>query len=169
MPRKCFLDDNFSCNRNFFLTARKKSCVNKNILSKKPNPVFGDANTCGCDETTTGVVRISVIFQDRPMCSHIIQKVSARAFHGCGWTQVYIEKLPKYAPPPVFVSYPGIPFPKRGFCFFYVLAVRKMFFSLRQENIFLASENMSVIPSQLEILDVINTSDFSCGDKMSTV
>ena len=28
-----------------------------------------------------GVVRILDIFQDRPMFSHIIQKVSARAFH----------------------------------------------------------------------------------------
>jgi len=37
--------------------------------------------TCfGC-ETKNGVVRILVIFQDRPMFSHIIQKVSARAFH----------------------------------------------------------------------------------------
>ena len=30
---------------------------------------------------TEGEVRISVIFQDRPMLSHIIEKVSARAFH----------------------------------------------------------------------------------------
>jgi len=29
----------------------------------------------------TGVVGILVIFQDRPMFSHIIQRVSARAFH----------------------------------------------------------------------------------------
>jgi len=28
-----------------------------------------------------GVVRILVIFQDRPMFSHIIQMVSVRAFH----------------------------------------------------------------------------------------
>jgi len=31
-----------------------------------------------------GVKRISVIFQDIPMLSHIIQRISARAFHGCG-------------------------------------------------------------------------------------
>jgi len=31
-----------------------------------------------------GVVRILVIFQDRPMFSHISQKVLARAFHWCG-------------------------------------------------------------------------------------
>jgi len=34
----------------------------------------------GC-ETKTGVVGILVIFQDRPMFIHIIQKVSARASH----------------------------------------------------------------------------------------
>jgi len=33
-----------------------------------------------------GIVRILAIFQDGPMFSHIIQKVSARAFHWCGWT-----------------------------------------------------------------------------------
>ena len=33
-----------------------------------------------------GVVRILVIFQDIPVFSHISQKVSARAFHWCGWT-----------------------------------------------------------------------------------
>jgi len=34
----------------------------------------------GC-KTKTGVARILVIFQDRPMFSHIIEKVSVRAFH----------------------------------------------------------------------------------------
>ena len=33
-----------------------------------------------------GAMRLLVIFQDRPMLSHIIQKDSARAFHWCGWT-----------------------------------------------------------------------------------
>jgi len=33
-----------------------------------------------------GAVRILVIFQYRPMFCHIIQKVSARGFHWCGWT-----------------------------------------------------------------------------------
>ena len=39
----------------------------------------------GC-ETKTGVVRILVVFffQDMPVFSHIIQKVSTRAFHWCG-------------------------------------------------------------------------------------
>jgi len=39
-----------------------------------------------------GVVRILVIFQDRLMFSHIVQKVSARAFRWCGWTSAYLEK-----------------------------------------------------------------------------
>jgi len=43
-------------------------------------------------ETQTGVVRILVIFEDRPLLGHIIQKVSARAFQWYGWTQVYVEK-----------------------------------------------------------------------------
>jgi len=33
-----------------------------------------------------GVVRILIIFLDRPMFSHVIRKVSARASHWCGWT-----------------------------------------------------------------------------------
>jgi len=41
---------------------------------------FGECFTCfGC-ETETGVIRIFVIFQDRPMFSHIIRKVLAKAF-----------------------------------------------------------------------------------------
>jgi len=32
-------------------------------------------------ETKTGVVRILIIFQDRPVFSHLILKVSARDFH----------------------------------------------------------------------------------------
>ena len=43
-----------------------------------------------------GAMRVLVIFKDRSMFCHIIQKVSARAFHWCGWTQVYLEKWPKY-------------------------------------------------------------------------
>jgi len=43
------------------------------------NPVLGNCTCFGC-ETKTEVVRIQVIFLDRPMFSHIIQKVSARAF-----------------------------------------------------------------------------------------
>jgi len=47
----------------------------------KTKPCFGKCySCCGC-ETKTGVVRILVIFQDRPTFSHIIQKVLTRAFH----------------------------------------------------------------------------------------
>jgi len=52
----------------------------------KTKPRFGECYTCfGC-QTKTGVVRILVIFQDKPTFNHIIQNVSARAFHWCGWT-----------------------------------------------------------------------------------
>jgi len=40
-----------------------------------------------------GAVRILVIFQDRPMFSHIIQKVLSRAFHWCGWTKLNSKGL----------------------------------------------------------------------------
>ena len=51
-----------------------------NWSTVKTKPRFGGCHTCfGC-ETKTGVVRILLIFQGRPMFSHIIQKVSARAF-----------------------------------------------------------------------------------------
>ena len=49
--------------------------------SKNKTPVIGYA--LPVLETKTKVVRILVIFQDRPMLSHIIWKVSARAFHWC--------------------------------------------------------------------------------------
>jgi len=43
------------------------------------NPVLGSA--IPVFETKTRIARILVIFQDKPMFSHIIQNVSARAFH----------------------------------------------------------------------------------------
>jgi len=50
----------------------------------KRNTCFRERHTCfGC-ETETGVFRIIVVFQDRSMFSHIIQKVSERAFYRCG-------------------------------------------------------------------------------------
>jgi len=103
----------------------------------KTKPRFEECNTgFGC-ETKTGVSCILVIFQDRPMFSHIIQKVSARAFHWCGWTYVYVVKLPRYALPPFkFIPKTGIAFPKTGgfvsavsalasFCFVRLGAKRK--------------------------------------------
>ena len=71
----------------------------------------------GC-ETKTGVVCVLVIFQDRPMFSHIIKKVLARAFHWCGWIGLCI-KLPNYALP-LLDSYPKqvLHSSKRGICFY---------------------------------------------------
>jgi len=57
-------------------------CTNENTVKTKPRVWIGNAiYTCFGYETKTGVVRILVIFQDRPMFSHIIRKASARAFH----------------------------------------------------------------------------------------
>ena len=64
----------------FWHTANLKRCTVKQNLR------FGERYTCFGQENKTGVERILVIFQHRPMFSHIIQKVSARAFHWCGWT-----------------------------------------------------------------------------------
>lgn len=54
----------------------------------------------------SGGARILVILQDLPMFSHILQKVSARALHWCGWTSgwtlVYLGKSPKWVLPPFY-------------------------------------------------------------------
>jgi len=54
----------------------------KNETSPHKNKTsFGECYTYfGC-ETKTGVVRILVIFQGRPMFSHVIEKVLVRAFY----------------------------------------------------------------------------------------
>jgi len=48
--------------------------------SKNKTPFLGMLYTCFGYEMKTGLVRILVIFQDRPVFSNIIHKVSARAF-----------------------------------------------------------------------------------------
>jgi len=48
-------------------------------LTEKQNPVL--RNKISLLDINVEVVRILVIFQDRPMFSHTIEKVSARAFH----------------------------------------------------------------------------------------
>jgi len=54
------------------------------------NTRFGEYYTCsGCETKLGRVIRIFVTFQDRPMLSKIIQKVSARAFHWYGWTSTF--------------------------------------------------------------------------------
>jgi len=51
------------------------------FIVKTKTPFWGMLYLFWVCETKTGVVRILVIFQDRHMFSHIIQKVWARAFH----------------------------------------------------------------------------------------
>ena len=84
----------------------------KNQASKNKKTCFGECCTCyGC-VTQKGVVGISVIFHDWPNFSHI-QKVSARAFHWCVWTYVYVLcwKITR-------VNYPSFSFiPKTGIAF----------------------------------------------------
>jgi len=50
------------------------------VHSKNTTPFWGMLYPSGC-KTKMGVVSILVIFPDRPMFSHIIRKVLARAFH----------------------------------------------------------------------------------------
>jgi len=55
--------------------------LNKAICEiNKKTPVPGIFVRVSGNETKTGAVRILVIFQDRPMFSHIIQKLSPRPF-----------------------------------------------------------------------------------------
>ena len=52
--------------------------------SKSGTPVLGNSYL-SVRENETWVVRVLIIiFQDRPMISHIIQKISTRALHSCG-------------------------------------------------------------------------------------
>jgi len=50
---------------------------------------------------------ILVIFQDRPMFSHINGKLSTRPFETYDWIEVYIEKLSKYVLP-LFILTPKL-------------------------------------------------------------
>jgi len=62
-----------------FSINEKQDFTSLEFLSKNKTAVLG-IFLFGC-EIKTRVVRILVIFQDRPIISHIISKVSARAFH----------------------------------------------------------------------------------------
>jgi len=53
----------------------------RGLHSENDSPVLGISYLCFGFENKPGLVRILIMFQDRPMFSHIIQKVSARAFH----------------------------------------------------------------------------------------
>jgi len=63
----------------YFLSPQTSS--NFLFIAVLTKPGFRGFYGCFGSETKTGVVRILVIFQDRPMFSHIIQKVFARASH----------------------------------------------------------------------------------------
>jgi len=86
-----YINKNFK-NRDFLLFFYMKSndsaqIRNENVLtlqSKNKTPVSGSSMPGW--ETKTGVVRISVIFQDRSMFRHISGKLSPRPIKWCGWT-----------------------------------------------------------------------------------
>ena len=64
------------------------------------------------------VERILVIFEDRPMFRHIIQKVSARAFIDVAEHRSILKKIPyTHYPRLSFRPKTGIAFPKTGFLF----------------------------------------------------
>ena len=54
------------------------------------------------------IMRILNIFQDSPMFGHIIRKVSARAFHWCGWTHRSLLKNDQNTDYPRFSFTPKI-------------------------------------------------------------
>jgi len=68
------------------ISRAKQTFSTVEVYKVKTKPRFEECYTCLWCETKMGVVRILVIFQDRPMFSYITQKFSVRAFHWCGWT-----------------------------------------------------------------------------------
>jgi len=71
--------------------------------------------------THAWVLRILVVFQDRLMFSHMIQKASASAFHWCGWTRTTQVRTT-----PVIVSDPKQVIAPRTGVLFTVLPSSKM-------------------------------------------
>jgi len=64
------------------------------------------------------VVRNFVIFQDRPMFSHIIRNASVWAFHWCGWPYAYVENYENtHNPRFSFIPKTGAAFPITGVSF----------------------------------------------------
>jgi len=104
--------------RKLVLQYFQNGCPSILVITVRTKSRFGECYTCIGWETKTRIARILVIFQGKPMFSHIIQKVSVRAFYWCGWTSM----LKKYQNTfyPRFSSIPktGIAFPKTGFCFY---------------------------------------------------
>ena len=76
---------------------------------------FGKCYTCLGRENKTGVVCILVNFEDRPMFSHIIQNVSARAFLRLNIHRSMLKKYKNtHQPRFSFIPKTGIAFPKTG-------------------------------------------------------
>jgi len=63
------------------IISRSQRIVTSQTIKVKLKPRLGKCYICFGFETKSGVERILVNFQDRPMFSDIIRKVSARAFH----------------------------------------------------------------------------------------
>jgi len=102
----------------FWATQRKKNCT-----QWKKNLLFGECYNCFSFETKTGAARPFVIFQDRPVISHINRNLSRKpdllndvAEHRC-----VLEKLPKNAQPPFwFHSFNRFRNPQNGVSIFTV-------------------------------------------------
>ena len=103
----------------YFLATNKKVTIDLNDQhhsnSKNERPVSSSSACFGC-ETKTGVVGILVIFQDRPMFSHINGTLAQRPFKWCGTGLPW--KRTKVRTTPVLVSHPKqVSFPKTGVLF----------------------------------------------------
>ena len=101
----------------------------------------------GCEPENEGNIRTLVILQDRPMFSHINEKLSPRPFQLYGWTLLYLEKYPIHVTTLFFnfTSKTGIKleicsptaismessrraleFPTTGFCFYQLIRYRTL-------------------------------------------
>jgi len=67
------------------------------------------------------MVRILVIFQDRPMFSHMVQQVSEGAFHWCGWNRSMLKNY-QNTHFPRFSFIPKTAFPQTGILFLLLLS-----------------------------------------------
>jgi len=86
-PMLSFKESIFYILRLWWTTYRRSSC--HTYIKTKKN-VLEFLSVLGV--IIMGAVRILIIFQERPMFSHINGKLSARPFESCGWTLVYVIK-----------------------------------------------------------------------------
>jgi len=75
-------------------------------VTVKTNSRFGELYTCFGRETKTRMVRILVIFQDRPMFSHIIQRSRRELSIDVAENIGLCRKITKIRLNPVLVLYP---------------------------------------------------------------